>query len=86
MVKDVRAECTESGSQTKAGWERVGAQMSVLLLLLWLGLVKPRGSQMVAHEEIQGEGEGASAKSLSHMDRVLDLLSPFVFLSRTPSL
>lgn len=65
MVKDVRAECTESGSQTQASWERVRAQMSVLLLLLWLGLVKPRGSQMVAHEEIQGEGEGSSTKSLS---------------------
>lgn len=66
MVKDVRAECAELGLQTVASQERVRVQMSVLLLLPWLGLIKPRGSQMVAHEEIQGEGEGASAKGFSH--------------------
>lgn len=66
MVKDVQAESAESGSQTVASRERVRVQASASLLLLWLGLIKPRGSGMVAHEEIQGEGEGASAKGLSH--------------------
>lgn len=65
MVRDVRAERVELGSQAVASWERVWEHMS-MLLLLWLGLIKPRGSQMVAHEEIQREGEGTSGRGLSH--------------------
>lgn len=37
---------------------------------------------MVAREEIQGQGEGASRAF--HVPRVLDVRSPFIFLSRTP--
>lgn len=37
---------------------------------------------MVAREEIQGQGEGASRAF--RVPRVLDVRSPFIFLSRTP--
>lgn len=66
MVKDVQAEHAESGFVAIAGWERVRAHTRALLWLLWLGLIKPRGSQMVAHEETCGNrGKSASTRGFS---------------------
>lgn len=70
-----------------AGWERVRASTRAFLWLVWLGLIKPRGSQMAAREENWGvkvSQQGSFHTPDFHICCILDLSNLFIFLSRTP--